>query len=322
MWYNRLDHTIESDIKCYIFMWYLCECDRLDHIAGLEPLVNLRVLMLGKNRIRKVELLSIIFVLFGDYICQHLSLIFVNIMNLRVLMLGKNRIRKVQLLCQSYLSFLAIIFILFGNHICLIWQIYLSSLSIIFAFFGNYICLLLQSYLSSLAIIFVFFGNYICQHLEIIFVLFGNYFFLQNYDWKVEGLTDCPKLSVLDLHGNRYKLLLFLSKRYDLDSLTKHCGKYLLTDGYATQLGQVPCLGRLPNMKKHYQLWATKAKHMKSNFLDNPLQKKLRENFRISTITGLERLTELKVLNLMMMMTTILMRIMILIMMLIIRMNF
>ena len=27
---------------------------RLDHIAGLEPLVNLRVLMLGKNRIRKV----------------------------------------------------------------------------------------------------------------------------------------------------------------------------------------------------------------------------------------------------------------------------
>ena len=31
-------------------------CDRLDHIAGLEPLVNLRVLMLGKNRIRKVEL--------------------------------------------------------------------------------------------------------------------------------------------------------------------------------------------------------------------------------------------------------------------------
>ena len=28
---------------------------RLDHIAGLEPLVNLRVLMLGKNRIRKVE---------------------------------------------------------------------------------------------------------------------------------------------------------------------------------------------------------------------------------------------------------------------------
>ena len=115
--------------------------NRLDHIAGLEPLVNLRVLMLGKNRIRKV-----------------------------------------QLLCQSYLSFLAIIFILFGNHICLIWQIYLSSLSIIFAFFGNYICLLLQSYLSSLAIIFVFFGNYICQHLEIIFVLFGNYFFLQNYD--------------------------------------------------------------------------------------------------------------------------------------------
>ena len=28
---------------------------RLDHIAGLEPLVNLRVLMLGKNRIRKME---------------------------------------------------------------------------------------------------------------------------------------------------------------------------------------------------------------------------------------------------------------------------
>ena len=28
---------------------------RLDHIAGLEPLVNLRVLMLGKNRIRKVR---------------------------------------------------------------------------------------------------------------------------------------------------------------------------------------------------------------------------------------------------------------------------
>ena len=40
------------DFSCwYENIW----CDRLEHIAGLEPLVNLRVLMLGKNRIRKVE---------------------------------------------------------------------------------------------------------------------------------------------------------------------------------------------------------------------------------------------------------------------------
>ena len=32
--------------------------NRLDHIAGLEPLANLRVLMLGKNRIRKIECLA------------------------------------------------------------------------------------------------------------------------------------------------------------------------------------------------------------------------------------------------------------------------
>ena len=32
--------------------------NRLDHIAGLEPLTNLRVLMLGKNRIRKIECLT------------------------------------------------------------------------------------------------------------------------------------------------------------------------------------------------------------------------------------------------------------------------
>ena len=87
-------------------------------------------------------------------------------MNLRVLMLGKNRIRKVELLWQLYLAIY-------------IWQLYLSA-----------------------------FGNYICQH----------------SDWKVEGLTDCPKLSVLDLHGNRYELLdsLTIGNRYDQpDSLTR-----------------------------------------------------------------------------------------------------
>ena len=72
--------------------------NRLDHIAGLEPLTNLRVLMLGKNRIRKIECLNhcpklSVLDLHGNRIGAMVGLD--KLTELKVLNLASNLIRKV-----------------------------------------------------------------------------------------------------------------------------------------------------------------------------------------------------------------------------------
>ena len=72
--------------------------NRLDHIAGLEPLSNLRVLMLGKNRIRKIECLTdcpklSVLDLHGNRISSIVGL--EKLTELKVLNLASNLIRKV-----------------------------------------------------------------------------------------------------------------------------------------------------------------------------------------------------------------------------------
>ena len=72
--------------------------NRLDHIAGLEPLTNLRVLMLGKNRIRKIECLNdcpklSVLDLHGNRIGSIVGL--EKLKELKVLNLASNLIRKV-----------------------------------------------------------------------------------------------------------------------------------------------------------------------------------------------------------------------------------
>ena len=72
--------------------------NRLDHIAGLEPLNNLRVLMLGKNRIRKIEGLTdcpklSVLDLHGNRIGNIAGL--ERLTELKVLNLAGNLIRKV-----------------------------------------------------------------------------------------------------------------------------------------------------------------------------------------------------------------------------------
>ena len=72
--------------------------NRLDHIAGLEPLTNLRVLMLGKNRIRKIECLTdcpklSVLDLHGNRISSIVGL--EKLTELKVLNLASNLIRKV-----------------------------------------------------------------------------------------------------------------------------------------------------------------------------------------------------------------------------------
>ena len=72
--------------------------NRLDHIAGLEPLTNLRVLMLGKNRIRKIECLAncpklSVLDLHGNRIGAIVGL--EKLTELKVLNLASNLIRKV-----------------------------------------------------------------------------------------------------------------------------------------------------------------------------------------------------------------------------------
>ena len=72
--------------------------NRLDHIAGLEPLNNLRVLMLGKNRIRKIECLTdcpklSVLDLHGNRIGSIVGL--EKLKELKVLNLASNLIRKV-----------------------------------------------------------------------------------------------------------------------------------------------------------------------------------------------------------------------------------
>ena len=72
--------------------------NRLEHVAGLEPLTNLRVLMLGKNRIRKIECLAhcpklSVLDLHGNRIGAIVGLD--KLTELKVLNLAGNRIRDI-----------------------------------------------------------------------------------------------------------------------------------------------------------------------------------------------------------------------------------